>query len=407
MRIGEFAEKHDTSQDTIRYYLDMGLLVTEKKGGQYRFGEQDSLDMDKIKRFKELEFSINDIIRILTIQRISGTNTEVFRNLYLPFLEEKKQEVEGKLDKYNKVHKLISERIVEITERESTRSPKLGFPISSLNLLACPECGSDLKLNAGTIEKNMIMSASIQCDCGYRVKVEDGIYVEEKTVRPKLLNGERMPTKEEYLESCSVTHTNFIYKGLVTLMEYVNTYGNKPKYILELDNCVGFFLLQYINDIPESTTFILVDYDKDRISQLKRNLEMYYKHKRFIFFCCEVDRMPVRKSSIDMIVDSGLSKPYAEEKGGYLMDIIEPLLKPSGILASRFIYMNSTDNQKIRMPDSLEEIFNRENVMRKLRESDMELLDTVNIGAFIKDSEYDLELRGAEVYQVAYAGIKR
>ena len=91
VRIGEFAKKHRITQDTIRYYLDMGLLVSEKKGGQYKFTKADSEDMERIIELKSLDFSLIEIQKILTFQRLSGSNTDVFRNLYLPFLKNKKE----------------------------------------------------------------------------------------------------------------------------------------------------------------------------------------------------------------------------------------------------------------------------------------------------------------------------
>ena len=56
MRIGEFAQKHNTTHDTIRHYLDMGLLITEKKGGHYRFDESDSWDLENIIELKSMGF---------------------------------------------------------------------------------------------------------------------------------------------------------------------------------------------------------------------------------------------------------------------------------------------------------------------------------------------------------------
>ena len=70
MKIGEFAKKHNITQDTIRHYLELGLLATEKKGGHYDFSESDSHDLIQIMELKNLSFSLNEIQRILTIQRI-------------------------------------------------------------------------------------------------------------------------------------------------------------------------------------------------------------------------------------------------------------------------------------------------------------------------------------------------
>ena len=35
MKIGKFGELNNISIDTIRHYMDLGLIIPEKKGGHY------------------------------------------------------------------------------------------------------------------------------------------------------------------------------------------------------------------------------------------------------------------------------------------------------------------------------------------------------------------------------------
>ena len=44
MKIGEFARKYNVSKNTVRYYVEHGLLIPES-GLQYQFGKQDEEDM--------------------------------------------------------------------------------------------------------------------------------------------------------------------------------------------------------------------------------------------------------------------------------------------------------------------------------------------------------------------------
>lgn len=63
MRIGKFAALHSVTQDTIRHYQEMGLLVAEKVNGRYDFTDADSRDLEKILHLKELEFTLNEVKR--------------------------------------------------------------------------------------------------------------------------------------------------------------------------------------------------------------------------------------------------------------------------------------------------------------------------------------------------------
>lgn len=285
MKIGKFAELHNVTQDTIRHYLELGLLVAEKKGGQYHFRDSDSSDMKKIIELKALSFSLNEIQKILAMQRISGERSNSSTKLFLGYLEKKKKETEKTVLHFNNLNNSLKEKINEIKHQENKYGVKLGFSLSSLQLLECPQCHRQLTLSEGIIERNNVIEAVISCDCGFAAEIKEGIYVDRRHVRMKLLNGKRMPSKEEYLASSSAQYNNFMYKGMACLAEKIEKHKEEPKYIMELDNCVGFFLMQYIKSLPSYSTYILIDFDYERILNLKRDLENYYNHNNFIFLC--------------------------------------------------------------------------------------------------------------------------
>ena len=407
MRIGEFAQKHGITQDTVRYYLDMGLLVTEKNGGQYKFSEADSKDIDKIIELKQLEFSLTEIQKILTFQRVSGTNTDTFRNLYLSFLEEKKNEATKELSRYNKMNAFLNDRIHKLKTVELSNMQKLGFPISSLGILVCPMCQDTLDVSNGRIEKNMIIHANIQCECGYKASIKNGIFIDEEAVRTKTINGKKMPTKEEFLASASHQHINFLYKGMASIIEYIKKYGKEPKYIMELDNCVGFFLLQYIKYLPYNATYILVDYDIDRMTQLKNNLEMYYEHKNFIFLCCDYHKLPILKSSMDILVDYCMTKTYAESTGEYLLDEVLPLLKQEGLFVGTYPYFDANAIGNTKLPANIREYHSKSRMLEKLHDSYLTSLDITDIGPIIQGNPYDTDMKDINLSQTVYAGRKR
>jgi DNA-binding transcriptional MerR regulator len=56
MKIGQFATKHQTSIDTIRHYMSLGLLIPEKVTAQYDFDETCSHDFLEIMELKKLGF---------------------------------------------------------------------------------------------------------------------------------------------------------------------------------------------------------------------------------------------------------------------------------------------------------------------------------------------------------------
>ncbi len=340
MKIGKFAKKHDVTLDTIRFYMEKGLLVPSKKDSQYYFSEIDSANLEKIKKLKELGFSLSEIQRIFSFQRIGGTSTEVSRRLFLSLLEEKKERVSQEIEKLSNIYSSLNKSIEKLLKEEARHNKITGVPINSLNLLRCPSCYKALNISQGYIESNMVIDSEVSCSCGYFSEIREGIFIDPRANRTKLMNGRPMPSKEEYLETASMDQINYLHKGMTKLIELLIKYHDGSEYIMELNNCVGFFLLQYINYLPGDVVYILVDYDLERVKQIKKNLESYYHNKKFLFLCCDLHSIPLKKASIDIIIDYNMTKHYKEEHERWLIDIIEPFIKEKGFLGGIYSYSN-------------------------------------------------------------------
>ena len=402
MKIGKFAEKHNITQDTVRHYLDLELLVTEKSGGHFKFSDSDSRDIEKIIEFKNLGFSLNDIQKILSMQRISGENTNSFRKFYLSFLENKKKEVDNIVLNLVNLNNNLKEKIQEIKCKENEDVQKLGFCLSSLHLLECPLCHKQLTLSNGTIEKNNIVEANFQCQCGYTAEIKDGIYIDKRCIRTKLLYGERMPSKEEYLAATTPSYSNFLYKGIASLIEHINNFGEKePKYIIELENCVGFFLMQYIKYLPRDTTHILIDYDYERLANLKKDLENYYNHKNFIFLCCDYENIPLKNSSVDMVIDYMMTSNYEQSHGVKLFDVILPKIKNNGIICGAYLFI---ENIKSGNNIDTKGLYNKDKIVKLLNDYKIELLDSSIIGPLSEGQSFNRDVSGQDNYQGTYIG---
>ncbi len=199
MKIGKFAKKHEVTLDTIRFYMEKGLLVPSKKDSQYYFNEIDSANLEKIKKLKELGFSLSEIQRIFSFQRIGGTSTEVSRRLFLSLLEEKKGQVSQEIERLNNIHTSLSKSIEKLLKEEDSHKEVTGVPLSSLNMLRCPSCSDILNISQGYIENNMVIDSEVHCSCGYFSEIREGIFIDPRANRTKLMNGRPIPSKEEYL----------------------------------------------------------------------------------------------------------------------------------------------------------------------------------------------------------------
>ena len=69
MKIGEFSRKFNVSVSTVRHYINLGLLIPEKNGFQYRFTDTDCRDMDIISSMKSAGFKLDELNKYLSLYR--------------------------------------------------------------------------------------------------------------------------------------------------------------------------------------------------------------------------------------------------------------------------------------------------------------------------------------------------
>lgn len=80
MLIGEFIQKHQTTKDTVRFYVQEGLLTPVRRGRNYWYSAADESDFDQIKTLQQMGFSIAAIKQIreqhesIAVQRNNGSS---------------------------------------------------------------------------------------------------------------------------------------------------------------------------------------------------------------------------------------------------------------------------------------------------------------------------------------------
>lgn len=407
MKISEFANKHKTTQDTIRHYLDMGLLISKKDGAHYRFNESDSIEIEKIMELKHLEFSLLQIQQILSFYRLGGDKTNEYIEFCLSLLEEKKEVIQKKQKRYANIESNLKDRIEKLNIEKLNKTRVLGLPMSSMDILRCPNCKGILNIYNGVIEKNMVIKGNVRCECNYNATIENGIYIDEDITTEDMTNKIKTPTKQEYMEVASPKFINFYFDGMSTLIDNILKYEIKPKYIMELESCAGTFLMQYIKHMDEDTTYIVIDYDIARLTKLKDNIKSHHKHSNFIFFCCNVDRLPIANLTIDIMVDHWLTKKYSKSNNRFLPEIIVPFLKDEGLFTGVYPYFNLKSKDYYELPDEEKKYFNKDKILGGFDNLNLSRADVSDIGPTIQNNPYNIDTNGKELYATIYAGHKK
>jgi len=401
MKIGTFAKKHNISQDAIRHYLDMELLLVEKVGTQYYFTEEDSKDIEEILELKRLKFSLIEIQNILSYKRLASNKTIEFKKHFRFSLERKREEMKIQKQEIEKNLTYMESKIHELQIEEKNKII-LGAPLAMIGFLRCPHCRGELNLSEGIIENNMIISGKIICNCNYNLVVENGIIVDRHAIRDK-----SMPTKTAYFEKTSPEYINFIFKSIATLIRVVECEVVNKKYILELGKCSGFFLMKYLQHLPKGSTYIVADYDLNRINQLKNNLELNNHNNSFVFLCCNYDELPLMDNFIDLFIENFTTELHAEKDGMFLTKVILPLIRPGGYLGSIYSYFNSIVTGTEGISKEIISFYNKHNLLKMLRDTCINEVDIKEIGPADGGGAYNSYVEGNEYYNLIYLGRKQ
>lgn len=404
MRIGEFAERHDLTQDAIRHYLDLGLLMTRKRGGQFHFNAEDDQVIEKIKKLKSLQFSLAEIQEILSYERLEGNDTNDFRKYYLSYLKIKSEQIFSEQQKFEAIHNRLQNIIEHVSVGEKNEMYPLGLPIQAMELLYCYRCRNSLTIFGGVMKNNMLFEADIQCDCGYKAKIQEGIYIDQSLSETKS-SYQPGPTKEVYLKAASPKHVNYLYRSMNVLLAQLNDFSHGKKIILELDYCPGRLLMNNANYLTH-TSYILVCNDLKKIHKIKRELEMKQQSLQIVFLCCEINQMPIRPASIDIVLDNCASYHFARKTNQLIFELISPLLKIDGLLMGIYPQLG-TNNYGYSTKGALGLFMKKDQILKKIDNAHIKQMNTLDIGPIIDNNPYMLEeMKNKEFYYTFYVGKK-
>lgn len=144
MKIGAFAKKFGVSVDTVRYYIELELLLPDKKASaQYEFTPSCVDDMAFINEMKQYHFTLQEIRQMLLLKRIADfTVAEDVNRYYLRWMDEKKTAAEERKRGTGKLASAARKQIARFARRTKIGSGEwsslLFFAFALLSLMPHP-----------------------------------------------------------------------------------------------------------------------------------------------------------------------------------------------------------------------------------------------------------------------------
>ena len=321
MKIGAFSRKHHVSIDTVRYYIKLGLLLPLREGLRHNFDELCHENMEMIHHYKSLNFSLLEIQRLMSVQSLYNGAHRIKRESVLEVLKEKSLEVEQRIKKEKEALSRLKDQISAMESNQVPIKPYV-LPLSVLELLACPECGSRFAQGSESLKGNGF-SDTLICRCGFQIKVEGNILtVQELTSRFKQDN----PNKfiREFLKNGEGSE---IVKALDQMI-----YRESQRFRKRSGNILCF---QNLPVIPfykprEDGYYILVSDNRPYLDMIYESLCLFGGLEHFILIHSSLELLPLKQGTISSIYDCFYSDQASLMNKSRYLDELVSLLTEEG-----------------------------------------------------------------------------
>ncbi|WP_439876259.1 methyltransferase domain-containing protein [Bacillus mycoides] len=403
MKIGKFGEKNNISIDTIRHYMDLGLIIPEKKGGHYFFDEYCQKDVELILEYKWLGFSLNEIKELFLYKNLGQSldyeNDTFYQSLFKVKYEKIEQEIKTLEERKDK----LKEALNNLSIATETSNSILGIDLKVLHLFKCFKCNGNLILEDGIINKNQIVEGKLICNCGEEYAIISGVFTAGKLFEAY----ERTSLEESISDYIHETDTIFlenIQRGGEWAKKKLIQLDLNNKILLDLGSGLGFFLRNVYEELPEDCLYIAVDRDLNKLLLLKDVIERRNVKRNIVFICADFLNIPIQSYSVDIVIDQSGTSNYSFEHEEFLLYELNSLFKPNCYLLSSFILFNKFSINSQIAP-RLRDNFTSTKVKGEIQNLQFQSIDERTSNYLERGGKYeDFFVQGEEIYTYSFFG---
>ena len=403
MKIGKFGEVNNISIDTIRHYMDLSLIIPEKKGGHYFFDEYCQTDLELIIHYKDLGFSLNEIKELFFYKNLAKSMNYEKDIFYQSLFKLKYDKMEQEIELLEKKRDKLKGVLHDLLLTNETSNTIIGIDLSILHLLTCSKCRQKLILQDGIINNNQITEGKLICNCGEEYIITSGIITAGKSFKANERTSLEDTISDYIHETDNAYLENMLKEGEWAKKKLIHLDLNN-KLILDIGSGLGFFLRSIYEELPEDCLYIAVDRDFNKLLFLKDVLARKNPRRNILFICADFLNIPIQNRSVDIVIDHSGTSNYSFEHADFLLHELNPLFKSNCYLLSLFIlFENFSLNSQIT--NNFRANFSLSKIKKEIQNLQFQSIDESTSNYLKRGGKYeDFFVQGEEIYTYSFFG---
>ncbi|MED4582637.1 MerR family transcriptional regulator [Brevibacillus choshinensis] len=339
MKIGTFAKLFHVTTDTVRYYIELGLLIPDKKNIHYQMNQLCLDDMAFITELKKFHFSLQEIHHVLSYRRVTNfsdhEDIDYYNNL---LIDKKNQLIKEKDDISNAI--LSIENAVQSSSPSSKEENFTGIPFSFVHLFYCPKCHVPLEMKNVTIKEVYIHTGSLTCNCGYHAAIEEGIIITSN-----LYETSPYPSyfyDKETIQELNPSMINLFEKSNLWLQKVLQNADLKNKLIVETNVDAVVSLPKYIDLLETSAYYVFSGYSLAMLKKLKKRIERMNSKLNVLYILNSDLNLPLKPHCIDVFVDSFTANDFSLLNPQFPIHVLNNYFHSSSTIVGGYSYYDSS-----------------------------------------------------------------
>lgn len=387
MKIGAFSRYFSVSQQTIRFYINKGLLCPIVKNDRYDFTDTDVEDMKLLLRLKSFRFSLNDIHRLLSLKRLSDFDDPHELDDYVHALSEQKRNLLAEKNKINGIIGVLQNEINTASGKHPKNlSHKNGIPLTFLEYLACPTCGGALSLRECSIEDKQILFGKFDCQCGFSASVKNGILIGPSG---KISQYDWPDLERNCYRFMNPTLVSYMQKSYHWIIDKLHSCMKDGSLVLEdfINNYC--FCHANLEDMNPNARYIITDKYPEIVAIYKGLIDRLGLDRQILYIAASSDMLPLKKGCVDVYIDFDSANEYALYNKGYSLDATGKYLKSDSYAVGAFFsFMPGSSSIKElhkQFPEAWDKCYDKRYFKKWLLSTWREIISEEAIGNVIDD----------------------